>query len=78
MVDTSHVDPWMEPDGWGFLRVIFVTEELQLIDPTFMNSLLIEEDKNLISVSTSRNNNLSGKEKSLGDWTRIRALINAS
>ena len=68
----------MEPDSGRFLRVIFVTKELQLIDPTFMNSLLIEEDKNLISVSTSRNNNLSGKEKSLGDWTRIRALINAS
>jgi len=39
MVDTSHVDTRMEPNSRRFLRVIFVTEELQLINPTLMYSL---------------------------------------
>lgn len=39
VVDTSHVNTWMESDSWRFLRVIFVTKELQLINSTFMNSL---------------------------------------
>ena len=36
MVNACHIDPWVEADTWRFLRVIFITEELQLINTTFM------------------------------------------
>lgn len=39
MVDASHVDPRMETNAWWLLRVIFVTEKLQLINATFMYRL---------------------------------------
>lgn len=36
----SHVDPCVEANTWGFLWIILVTEELQLIDSTFMYTLI--------------------------------------
>jgi len=38
-IDTSHVDPCVEANARGLLRIIFVTEELQLINAAFMYSL---------------------------------------
>lgn len=39
MVDTSQVDPGMEANTRGLIRVIFVTEELQLVDSAFVHRL---------------------------------------
>jgi hypothetical protein len=30
----------MESDRWWFLRIVFVTEQLQLVDATLMDSLI--------------------------------------
>ena len=39
-IHTSHADPSMEAHTWRFLWVIFVAEELQLINAAFMYALI--------------------------------------
>lgn len=53
MVNTSHVNPLIKTNTGWLLWVIFITEQLQLIDPTFMYSL--EKRKNICCIRQKSN-----------------------
>ena len=44
MINTRHIDSLMNPDRWWLLWVVLVTEQLQLVDATFMDTIMWTND----------------------------------
>lgn len=40
LIDTGHVYPGLKPYTWWIVRIIRATEKFQLVDTSFMNSLM--------------------------------------
>ena len=45
MINTSHIDPWTKSNTWGFIWVVFIAKQLQLINSSFMYSLTEKIDR---------------------------------
>ena len=45
MINTSHIDPWTKSNTWGFIWVVFIAKQLQLINSSIMYSLTEKIDR---------------------------------
>ena len=56
MINTCHVYSWMKSNRWWLLRVVLVTEQLQLVDATLMDCLPVEKDAKCKTTQYTSNN----------------------